>query len=154
MPVRQTEAQADGGIRRANLPMLLLRARELVIAEFRPIFKRHGITEQQWRILRVLSGLGPTEPRDLVIHCGLSSPSLTGILARMRELDLVSRNRIGHDQRRLRIALTARSEALVREMAPEVEAIYAEMDRRLGTELSGRFQASLDEVIGVLASRS
>jgi homoprotocatechuate degradation regulator HpaR len=85
-----------------NLPMLLLRAREGVLAHFRPILKAHGVTEQQWRIVRVLMEQGPQEPRQLVDLCCISSPSLAGILARMDELQLVQRERVGHDQRRPR----------------------------------------------------
>jgi len=32
-----------------NLPMALLKARESVMAHFRPILREHDITEQQWR---------------------------------------------------------------------------------------------------------
>ena len=45
-----------------NLPRLLLQARESVIAHFRPILKAHGLTEQQWRVLRALVDAGPLEP--------------------------------------------------------------------------------------------
>jgi hypothetical protein len=37
-----------------NLPLLLLQARERVIGHFRPVLNAHGITEQQWRIVRLL----------------------------------------------------------------------------------------------------
>ena len=37
-----------------SLPMALLRAREAVMARFRPLFRLHGVTEQQWRVLRAL----------------------------------------------------------------------------------------------------
>lgn len=40
---------------RRTLPMALLRLRERVMAEFRPIMSEHGVTEQQWRVLRVLA---------------------------------------------------------------------------------------------------
>src|SRR5512134_2297423 len=106
---RQPAAPSSSGSRFAhrNLPMLLLRAREGVLAHFRPILKAHGVTEQQWRIVRVLMEEdGPLEPRQLVERCCISSPSLTGILARMAELGLVARERLGHDQRRVLVSLT------------------------------------------------
>ena len=37
-----------------SLPMALLRARELLMERFRPMLSAHGVTEQQWRVLRVL----------------------------------------------------------------------------------------------------
>ncbi|MEP6969528.1 MAG: MarR family transcriptional regulator, partial [Betaproteobacteria bacterium] len=77
-----------------NLPLLLLQAREQVIARFRPLLNENGVTEQQWRIVRALLETGPLEPREIVVVCGISSPSLAGVLARMEELDLVARERL------------------------------------------------------------
>ncbi len=42
----------------SSLPMALLRAREAVMRRFRPGLRDHGVTEQQWRVLRALAGLG------------------------------------------------------------------------------------------------
>ena len=39
---------------RRSLPMALLRARETVMARFRPMLAENDINEQQWRVLRVL----------------------------------------------------------------------------------------------------
>ena len=38
-----------------SLPMALLKAREAVMAGFRPDLEAHDLTEQQWRVLRVLT---------------------------------------------------------------------------------------------------
>ena len=40
-----------------SLPMSLLRAREAVMRHFRPSLRDHGLTEQQWRILRALASV-------------------------------------------------------------------------------------------------
>src|SRR5438128_1562537 len=107
-------------IQRRNLPLLLLQARESVLAWFRPLLNTQGITEQQWRIVRAISDTGPLEPREIVALCGISSPSLAGVLARMESIGLVQRKRLEHDQRRVRISLTATSRSLVARMAPKV----------------------------------
>ncbi|MDU2926702.1 MAG: homoprotocatechuate degradation operon regulator HpaR, partial [Bradyrhizobium sp.] len=44
-----------------SLPMALLRAREAVMRQFRPILRQHGLTEQQWRILRALAAVDAIE---------------------------------------------------------------------------------------------
>jgi hypothetical protein len=44
-----------------SLPMALLRAREAVMRQFRPSLRQHGLTEQQWRILRALAGVDAIE---------------------------------------------------------------------------------------------
>ena len=134
-----------------NLPLLLLQARERVIARFRPILNAHGITEQQWRIVRALLDTGPLEPREIGELCRISSPSLAGVLSRMEELGLIKRKRLDHDQRRLRVSLTARSRAIAARMAPQIEATYRHIETMIGTEFSSRFYRALDELIGALA---
>ena len=52
-------------LRHRNLALLLLQARESVMAEFRPLLNEHGLTEQQWRVIRALLHDGPLEPRQL-----------------------------------------------------------------------------------------
>ena len=133
-----------------NLPLLLLQARESVIARFRPILQANGITEQQWRVVRALIERGAMEPREIVEACRISSPSLAGVLARMDETGLVSRERLDHDQRRLKVSLTPKSRALAARMAPQVEAAYAEIETRIGPEFTQRFYRVLDELIAVL----
>jgi homoprotocatechuate degradation regulator HpaR len=131
--------------------MLLLRAREGVLAHFRPILKAHGVTEQQWRIVRVLMEQdGPLEPRQLVERCCISSPSLTGILARMDELGLVVRERVGHDQRRVLVSLTPASRRLAARMAPRIEAVYRDIEAHIGADFTARFYRTLDELIAMM----
>jgi homoprotocatechuate degradation regulator HpaR len=133
-----------------NLPLLLLQARERVIARFRPLLNAHGITEQQWRIVRVLVDSGPLEPREIGELCRISSPSLAGVLARMEDLGYVRRKRLDHDQRRLRVSLTMRSRALCARLAPQIEATYRDIESAVGMEFSARFYRALDELIGAL----
>jgi homoprotocatechuate degradation regulator HpaR len=140
----------DGVFKHRNLPLLLLQAREAVIARFRPILNAHGVTEQQWRILRALLETGPLEPREIVVRCGISSPSLAGVLARMEELGLVGRERLEHDRRRVRVSLTPRSRMLTARMAPQVEAAYTELEARIGAPLMGRLYGLLDELAEAL----
>ena len=49
-----------------SLPMALLRAREAVMRRFRPGLRCHGVTEQQWRVLRALA-----EELEQVSRCQL-----------------------------------------------------------------------------------
>ena len=141
----------SGRIRHRNLPLLLLQAREHVIARFRPILNAHRITEQQWRIVRALIDTGPLEPREIGELCRISSPSLAGVLSRMEELGYVRRKRLDHDQRRLRVSLTPRSRALAVRMAPQIEATYRRIEALIGAEFSTSFYRALDELIGTLS---
>lgn len=146
---RATQAPA---FRHRNLPLLLLQAREGVMAQFRPILNAHGVTEQQWRILRALLEHGPMEPRQIGSICRISSPSLAGVLARMDDLGLVQRERLAQDQRRVMVTLTARSHRLAAEMAPEIEAAYAAIEAHVGTAFIDDFYQALDELNRLLGS--
>jgi homoprotocatechuate degradation regulator HpaR len=140
--------------RRRNLPLMMLQAREHVIGHFRPILNAHGITEQQWRIVRLLLDTGPLEPHEIGELCRLSSPSLAGVLSRMENVGFVRRKRLADDQRRVLVSLTPRSRALATRMAPLIEAVYARIEGRLGKEFADDFYRVLDELIERLRPES
>jgi homoprotocatechuate degradation regulator HpaR len=123
-----------------------------VIGRFRPLLHAHGLTEQQWRILRVLTDMGALEPRQIGELCRLSSPSLAGVLTRMAEIRLVKRARIEHDQRRVLVSLTPRSRALAARMAPQINAIYAYIEAELGPKATQQLYGALDRLIATLAA--
>jgi homoprotocatechuate degradation regulator HpaR len=133
-----------------NLPLLLLQAREGVLRRFRPLLNAHGLTEQQWRVIRVLHDHGPLEPRHIGEHCAISSPSMAGVLARMEALRLVKRQRVAHDQRRVLVQLTATSLQHVQRLAPLVSSTYLDIEADLGATLAKDLQAVLDRVVAKL----
>lgn len=133
-----------------NLPLLLLQARESVLGRFRPILNANRVTEQQWRIMRVLIEAESLEPRQIGDLCRISSPSLAGVLARMQQLGFVARKRIDQDRRRMRVELTARGRALVLRMLPQVDATYERIERTAGREFCERLYRALDQLIGAL----
>ncbi len=137
-----------------NLPLLLLQARERVISHFRPILNANGVTEQQWRIVRVLYEEPSLEPREIVELCRISSPSMAGVLSRMEELGLVVRRRLPHDQRRVRVTLTVRARSMAARMAPQIDATYRRIERNIGAEFSARLQQALDQLLGTLEAHA
>lgn len=144
-PTPSSPAVADANVfGHRNLPLLLLQARERVIARFRPALQAAGVTEQQWRIVRCLVESGPLEPRQIVTLCAISSPSLAGVLARMDDLGLLTRKRLGHDARRLQVTLTPKGRALARRLAPRIEAIYADIEAAIGADFARDFYRTLD----------
>jgi homoprotocatechuate degradation regulator HpaR len=136
--------------RHRNLPLLLLQAREAVLSRFRPLLKANGLSEQQWRIVRALIDFGPMEPRQIVQLCGISSPSLTGVLARMDELGWVRRERFDNDARRVMVTLAPKTRALVKRLAPSIDAVYNEIEALIGREFTQSLYQSLDAVIARL----
>jgi homoprotocatechuate degradation regulator HpaR len=132
----------------------LLQARERVLSHFRPLLNANGVTDQQWRIVRVLYEVPALEPREIVELCRISSPSMAGVLARMEELGLVVRRRLPHDQRRVRVSLTPRARAMAARMAPQIDATYRRLEQKIGAEFSARLQQSLDELLATLEAHA
>jgi len=117
-----------------SLPIMLLRAREAVMQRFRPMLKAHGLSEQQWRVLRVLNEQGPMEPTKLAEHSVILTPSLTRILVNLESRDLVSRSRHPDDGRRQVAVLTAQGHAMIAEITPQSAVIYQALEQSFGRE--------------------
>ena len=115
-----------------SLPMLLYRASDAVMPRFRRIFNEFGITEQQWRVIRVLADAKSLPMRDLSEHCLIPPPSLAGIVDRMQKAGLVSRAASPGDRRKVLLALTSPGKDLQETIAPRVNAAYAELMQSVG----------------------
>jgi homoprotocatechuate degradation regulator HpaR len=83
-----------------NLPRLLLQARESPMARTRPSLRAHGLSDPQWRVLRVLGEHGAMETGRIAREAYILGPSLTGVLLRMERDGLIRRERDPADQRR------------------------------------------------------
>src|SRR4051812_39026148 len=142
-PVRVTP------FRHRNLPRLLLQAREAVMAHTRPSLRGHGLSDQQWRVLRVLGEHGTVETGRVAREAFILGPSLTGVLARMERDGLIKRERDPGDQRRTVVAATAKGTRLVDKLSNTVEAHYAWMEGQLGTTKLAQLYRLLDEVIAL-----
>jgi homoprotocatechuate degradation regulator HpaR len=134
-------------LRHRNLPHLLLRSRETLMAHFRPVLAEHGLTEQQWRILREVVEQGPLEPRQLCEACSISSPSIVGVLLRMEETGLVLRERMAHDQRRVRVSLTSKSRQMAQMLIPLIEQRYEALENALGLRSMQEVYDALDALL-------
>jgi homoprotocatechuate degradation regulator HpaR len=147
---RATHRTDDGNMRpfSRSLPMQLMRARELVMQRFRPHLHAHGLTEQQWRVIRALVEVESLEIGEVAERCWILPASLSRILPKLAKSGLVRRSPNKRDQRRVTIALTPAGKRYFDLVAPESEKIYAEISALVGPR-------QLDDVyraIGVLIS--
>jgi homoprotocatechuate degradation regulator HpaR len=114
-----------------SLPMLLLKARETAMARFRPVLHAHGITEQQWRVLRALDDLGELTAAGLAGECSILAPSMTRILRKLSDENLVAVKRSDSDQRELKVSIAPKGKRLVETVGPKVELEYARIRDQL-----------------------
>lgn len=130
-----------------NLPRLLLQARDSVMAHTRPGLREYGLSDQQWRVLRVLGEHGVLETGRVAREALILGPSLTGMLNRMARDGLIERTQDPADQRRMVVGLTAQGRKTVAKLAHLIEAHYALMEQSLGKQKLAQLYALLDEVI-------
>ena len=122
------------------------------MSRFRPVLNQHGVTEQQWRILRVLLDEDGLEPRQLCERCLISSPSIAGVLMRMEEAGLIKRERMEHDQRRVKVTVTATTKKLGKSIAPIIEREYLELEKKVGVKQLQQVYDILDTLLQNLDS--
>jgi homoprotocatechuate degradation regulator HpaR len=129
-----------------SLPMSLLRAREAVMRQFRPSLRNHGLTEQQWRILRALTAVDTIEVTELARVAFLLGPSLSRILRDLEARDLIERRTAETDLRRGVVSISPKGLKLIEAVAPTSEAIYAEITSRYGARKLAELQDMLGEL--------
>jgi homoprotocatechuate degradation regulator HpaR len=133
-----------------SLTMQLMLAREAVMQRFRPHLNEHGLTDQQWRIVRALNEVEAMDIAALGRACCLHTASLSRTLPNLEAGGLVSRRADKQDQRRVSVSLTAKGRKLFETVAPQSEAIYAQLAQDIGPQRIELIYGLLDEVIGIL----
>ena len=129
-----------------SLPIALIRAREGVMAPIREMLSETGITEQQWRVLRVLSEHGLLDTTTLAERSSLLFPSLTRIAASMRDKGLITQTRDEIDRRRPLIEITAAGQKIIDDRTSQSIQIVDDIKTKLGTD---NYETLLD-LLGLL----
>jgi homoprotocatechuate degradation regulator HpaR len=102
---------------RQSLAGTLLAAREAVMVPIRPMLAEAEVTEQQWRVLRVLNDSGPIDLKTLAESALLFGPSVTRILKDLVERGLVVRQINPNDGRGAIVSLSDKGRVLIEETA-------------------------------------
>lgn len=123
------------------------------MARFRPMLRDHGLTEQQWRVIRALAETKDIDASKLAARSFLLAPSLTRILQHLESESLISRKQHASDNRRAVVALTSKGRRLFEKVAPHSESLYAVIEKEFGVErleelytLLGDFYKTLNKV--------
>ncbi|HXS07054.1 MAG TPA: homoprotocatechuate degradation operon regulator HpaR [Rhizomicrobium sp.] len=128
---------------RQSLAGSLLAAREAVMAPIRPMLAEAGVTEQQWRVLRVLNDSGPIDLKTLAESALLFGPSVTRILKDLVERDLVVRQANPKDGRGAIVSLSIRGKALIQETASHTARQLSLYTRKFGDKRLKKLIAEL-----------
>jgi homoprotocatechuate degradation regulator HpaR len=118
-----------------SLAISLLRAREAVMAHFRPQLLENDLSEQQWRVIRTLAESGETDAGTVAARSCIHPASLSRILRSLQKRKLLRTAQSRVDSRRLLVELAPAGRALFERMAPVSESIYLRLEERLGKSL-------------------
>ena len=127
-----------------SLPIALIRAREKVMAPIRDMLSETGITEQQWRVLRVLSEHDSLDATEVADRASLHQPSLTRILKTLSEKGFLARSQDEHDKRKQVLVLTQRGHEIIESNLAQATRIAEAMHAALGED-------SFDQLLTLLA---
>ncbi len=146
IPAESVDSRGPRQTRR-SLPIALLRARESVMAKFRPMLARHKINEQQWRVIRILGEFGELDATQLAERALVLGPSLTRMIKTLEKSKLIATRSDKSDGRRTIVSITPRARALIKVVTPESSAIYKEIERKFGAEQMEQLLDLLEAVV-------
>jgi len=104
---------------RESITGVLLVAREAAMAPIRPVLRSSNFTEQQWRVLRVLSDEGPLDIAALCTKAVLHGPSISRILKELSDRGLISREADAQDRRRFFVDITSEGRLAIKKTATD-----------------------------------
>ena len=135
------------------LPLALLRARETVMYPIRGLLKDHDITDQQWRVLRVLHENGSMDAKELAKSACVLAPSLTRIIKNLEEKAFLTRCADGKDGRRVLLEILPEGKSLIESVTPEVQVVYGQFEEKYGKEKMSELLDLLHDVVESLNQR-
>ena len=136
-----------------SLPMMLYRTLDTVMPRFREIFKTFGLTEQQWRVLRVLWQCEQIPFRELADLTLIPAPSLVGVIDRLTRRGLARRRRSETDRRNVFVQATEEGQALESQVMPRVDEAYAELRGSVDVATWESLMTSLEQISSVDRNR-
>lgn len=115
-----------------SLPIQLLEAHDLVMRYFRPMLLRFRMTDQQWRVLRVIAADGEVDFRVLSGRCLIQPASLSRMLDTMETDGRIIRRVNPRDARQRLVSLAPAGQAVFTQASVETEAIHRRLEADLG----------------------
>ncbi|MCJ2185852.1 MarR family transcriptional regulator [Novosphingobium beihaiensis] len=119
----------------------LLAAREAVMAPIRPFLRESNVTEQQWRVLRVLADAETMDAKGIADQALLYAPTVTRILKELGDRKLIERKSDPEDGRRSIISITDEGRDLVVGTASHTKVLLDAYAKAFGPERLEAFKA-------------
>src|SRR5438874_2184010 len=102
----------------------LLRTADQLQIRFARLFRRFGLTPQQYNVLRILRGEARALPiLEIAARMITVVPGITGLVDRLETAGLVERKRCDHDRRVIYVAITQKALEVLAEIDEPLEKL-------------------------------
>ena len=108
---------------------------------------RFDISIPEWRVLVHLAHSGAGSGRANEARGAMERPKVSRAASRLEDAGYIRKTPNARDRRLVRLTLTDKGEALMRELLPLARAYQDEIENRLGPILEG-FEKGIDRLLG------
>lgn len=129
-----------------SLAIACTRGRQAVVSHFHELLVEANLTEQQWRVLRVVSDYEPVALTEVCEYCCIHKVSMTRIIRTLIERGFITRKRNIEDRRAYDIALTPVGRAFLEDYTPRANIISRQIVERFGVGKSAQLITLLKEL--------
>lgn len=129
-----------------SLPIALLRARETVMIPIRELLQESNISEQKWRVLRVVEEKGALEQTAIAEAACLLLPSLTRIVQSLEADGFLTRQPDSSDRRKTIVEITDIGRDLIAANTPKSNEIYQRLEKSFGKKKMNDLLDLLEEL--------
>ena len=116
------------------------------MSHFRPILAAHDVTEQQWRVIRVLSESGMLDATEVAEKAFILAPSLTRMIRSLEDRGFITKHKDEADGRRVLLQITPAGRAVIDEVMPDSRRVYDDIDARFGADRVEQLLDMLEEL--------
>lgn len=129
-----------------SLAIACARGRHAVVSRFSSMLNEVGLTEQQWRVLRIIADFAPLPLSEVSQRSCIHKVSMTRIIRALSERGLIFTEKDSADQRSQKADLTDAGRTFVEELRPKSEAIARDIVERFGPENAAQLLCLLNEL--------
>jgi DNA-binding MarR family transcriptional regulator len=103
----------------------IVRTSDQFQTRFLRLFREHGLTPSQYNVLRILRGEGrPLPALEIADRMVQVVPAITGLVDRLEQQGLVTRERCTEDRRVVYVGLTDKAHRLLKDLDEPVLALH------------------------------
>jgi len=117
------------------------------MSPIRKVLKDHDVTDQQWRVLRVLHENGLMDAKELARSACVLAPSLTRIIKYLEQSNMLTRRIDSKDGRRVLLEILPLGAELIESVTPEVQVIYQGLSDKYGAQKMSDLLDLLHDVV-------